>query len=281
MSKPRLSYCAEQIRRFDNDRFLCTLFAPPAEREALAAVYAFNVEVARIRESVVEPLLGEIRLQWWRDAIEGIYSGRPSSHQVVVALDEAVRDFGLSRAHFERVLDARAFDLDDAPPPDLAALVDYADATSATLSALSLEVLGADGAGVRQAARDVGIAWALVGLIRAVPFHARARRLYLPAELNRKAGLDVLELFDRGGVDGLSRVVGTIAEIAGDYLSSARSRRREVPGEALPALLPATLAAGYLRQLRKCGFDPFDARVQAGSPLRHLWIGYNKLRGRY
>jgi hypothetical protein len=54
-----------------------------------------------------------------------------------------------------------------------------------------------------------------------------------------------------------------------------------VPGEALPALLPATLAAGYLRQLRKCGFDPFDTRVQAGSPLRHLWIGYNKLRGRY
>lgn len=281
MRKPKLSYCAEQIRRFDNDRFLCALFAPTAEREALAAVFAFNVEVARIRESVAETLLGEIRLQWWRDAIEGIYSGRPSSHQVVVALDQAVRAFGLSRAHFERVLDARAFDLDDAPPPDLAALVDYADATSATLSALSLEVLGADGAGVRQAARDVGIAWALVGLIRAVPFHARARRLYLPAELNRRAGLDVLELFERGGADGLSRVIGTIAEIAGDYLSSARSRRAEVPGQALPALLPATLAEGYLRQLRKCGFDPFDARVQAGIPLRHLWIGYNRLRGRY
>ena len=65
MCKPKLTYCAEQIRRFDNDRFLCTLFAPTAEREALAAVFAFNVEVARIRESVVERLLGEIRLQWW------------------------------------------------------------------------------------------------------------------------------------------------------------------------------------------------------------------------
>jgi phytoene synthase len=281
MSRPKLSYCAEQIRRFDNDRFLCSLFAPAAEREALAAVYAFNVEVARIRESVGEPLLGEIRLQWWRDAIEGIYSGRPSSHQVVVELDQAVRAFGLSRAHFERVLDARAFDLDDAPPPDLAALVDYADATSATLSALSLEVLGADGDGVRHAARDVGIAWALVGLVRAVPFHARARRLYLPAELNRRAGLDVLELFDRGGTEGLSSVVGTIAETADDYLSSARSLRGEVPERALPALLPATLAEGYLRQLHKCGFDPFDARVQTGRPLRHLRIGYNRLRGRY
>jgi len=281
MRKPKLSHCAEQIRRFDNDRFLCTLFAPTAEREALAAVFAFNVEVARIRESVAETLLGEIRLQWWRDAIEGIYCGRPSSHQVVVALDRAVCGFGLSRRHFERLLDARASDLDDAPPPDLAALVDYADATSATLSALSLEVLGADGAGVRQAAREVGIAWALVGLIRAVPFHARARRLYLPAELNRRAGLDVLELFERGGADGLSRVIGTIAEIAGDYLSSARRRREEVPEQALPALLPATLAEGYLRQLRKCGFDPFDARVQTGRPLRHLRIGYNRLRGRY
>jgi NADH dehydrogenase [ubiquinone] 1 alpha subcomplex assembly factor 6 len=281
MSKPRLSFCAEQVRRFDNDRFLCSLFAPAAEREALAAVFAFNVEVARIRESVAEPLLGQIRLQWWRDAIEGIYAGRAQSHQVVVALDQAVHGFGLSRRHFERVLDARAFDLDDAPPTDLAALIDYADATSATLSALSLEVLGADGAGVCEAARGVGIAWALVGLIRAVPFHARARRLYLPADLNRKAGLDVYQLFDRGNADGLSRVAGMIADTAGDYLSSARSRRREVPAQALPALLPATLAEGYLRQLRTCGFDPFDARVQTASPLRHLRIGYNRLRGRY
>jgi phytoene synthase len=281
MSRPKLSYCAEQIRRFDNDRFLCSLFAPAAEREALAAVYAFNVEVARIRESVGEPLLGEIRLQWWRDAIEGIYAGRPSSHQVVVALDQAVRGFGLSRCHFERVVEARVFDLDDAPPPDLAALVDYADATSATLSALSLEVLGADGDGVRRAARDVGIAWALVGLVRAVPFHAGARRLYLPAELNRKAGLDVLELFDRGAASGLSRVVATIAETAAGYLSSARGRSGEVAARALPALLPATLAEGYLRRLRKCGFDPFAPRVQTANPLRHLRIGYNALRGRY
>ena len=174
MAKP--SYCAEQVRRFDNDRFLCFLFAPTAEREALAAVYAFNLEVARIRESVAEPLLGQMRLQWWCDAIEGIYGGRPLRHQVVVALDEAVRTFNLSRHHFERLLEARAFDLDNAPPADLAALVDYADATSATLSALALEVLGVHDARVGQAARDVAIAWALVGLIRAIPFHARARR---------------------------------------------------------------------------------------------------------
>jgi phytoene synthase len=99
--------------------------------------------------------------------------------------------------------------------------------------------------------------------------------------LNRKAGLDVPEQFDRGGANGLSRVVGTIAETAGDYLSSARRRRGDVPSKALPALLPATLAEGYLRQLRKCGFDPFDTRIQAGNPLRHLRIGYNRLRGRY
>jgi NADH dehydrogenase [ubiquinone] 1 alpha subcomplex assembly factor 6 len=277
----KLSYCTEQVRRFDNDRFLCFLFAPAAEREALAAVYAFNLEVARIRESVAEPLLGQMRLQWWCDAIEGIYGGRPLRHQVVVAVDEAVRTFNLSRRHFERLLEARAFDLDNAPPADLAALVDYADATSATLSALALEVLGVHDAGVGEAARDVAIAWALVGLIRAIPFHARARRLYLPIELNREAGLDVCQLFDRGAVDGLPRVVGTIAGIAADYLSSARRRRSGMPERALPVLLPATLAEDYLRQLRKCGFDPFDSRVQTASPLRHLRIAFNRFRRRY
>ncbi|MGF1641784.1 MAG: squalene/phytoene synthase family protein [Rhodospirillales bacterium] len=100
-----LSYCCEQFRRFDSDRFVCSLFAPAAEREAIAAVYAFNIEVARIRESVVEPMLGRIRLQWWRDAVDGIYAGRPLRQGVVDALAAAVEHFGLSRRHIERVLE--------------------------------------------------------------------------------------------------------------------------------------------------------------------------------
>lgn len=278
---PQLSYCAEQVRRFDNDRFMCSLFAPPDEREAMAAVYAYNLEVARIRESAREPLLGHMRLQWWRDALDPIYSGAPPRHQVAIAVADAVRRFGLSRRHFDRILDARTLDLDDLGPQTLGALVEYADATSSTLAALSLEILGEAGEASRQAARDVGIAWALTGIVRAVPFHARARRVYLPAELNRAAGLDVAHMFEAGPTAGLTEVVAAISGRAWDFLGSARGYRSRVAKRALPALLPATLAARYLRRLAKCNFDPFDARVQSPEPARLLRMVYSRVRGSY
>ena len=82
-----LSYCAKQIRDFDNDRFLASLFADDAVREDLFALYAFNLEVARTRERVSEPMLGQIRLQWWRELIEAPPSGRAlDSHELLPAL---------------------------------------------------------------------------------------------------------------------------------------------------------------------------------------------------
>lgn len=278
---PELSYCAGQVRRFDNDRFICSLFAPAAEREAMAAVYAFNLEVARIREIAREPLLGHMRLQWWRDALDAIYSGNPPGHQVALALADAIHGFGLSRGHFERILDARALDLDDQAPQTLAALIDYADATSATLASLSLEILGETGEAPRNAARDVGIAWALTGILRAVPFHAQARRVYLPAVLTREAGLDVARMFETGPIEGLEPVVATIADKAWAFIRSARGYRAEVPKRALPALLPATLAGGYLRRLAKCGFNPFDARIRLAGSSRLLRIAFKRARGSY
>ncbi len=277
----RLSYCAEQVRRFDNDRFICSLFAPPAERAALAAVYAYNLEVARIRETAREPLLGRMRLQWWRDALDPIYSGRSPRHEVALAVADAVNRFGLSRGPFDRILDARSLDLEDAAPETLDALIDYADATSAALSQLALEILGESTDAARQAVRDVGIAWALTGILRAVPFHAQARRVYLPAELNRAAGLDVARMFEVGRTPGLESVVATISGKADEYLRSARGYRAEVSKRALPAVLPATLAGVYLRRLSKSGFNPFDRRVQWAGPSRLFRVAFNQVRGSY
>jgi len=276
---PDLSYCADQIRRHDNDRFVCALFAPPPEREALAALYAFNLEVARIPEVVRETLLGHVRLQWWRDCIAAIYGGAPPEHQVATPLAAAVAGYGLERDLFDRLLDARAADLDPDPPPDLAALVRYADATSGTLSALAMTVLGTGDAA--EVGRDVGIAWALTGLLRAVPFHAQTRRCYLPADLCRDAGLDVESVFALRPGPELAQVVAVLAEIAADHLSAARSRRREVPKAALPALLPATLAQHDLARLRRAGFDPFALDHRRDGFGRLLRVTVNGHLGRY
>ncbi len=279
---PDLSYCARQVRRFDHDRFLCTLFAPPAEREALSALYAFNIEIARVREAAREPMLGRMRLQWWRDVIAGIYAAQAPREPVAAALADAVARFALTRDYFDRLLDGREFDCEDRPPATLDDLAAYAEATAAPLVKLSAEVCGARDDRVAAAAEDLGIAWALCGLIRAVPFHARAKRLYLPAALNRQHGLDVFAMFEKGTSPGLASVVEAVSARAREHLIRARTARAEVPTRALPAFLPATLTDLYLRRISASRYDPFDKHLQtpAGAGrLMALFIA--RLRCRY
>src|SRR5512133_1430733 len=80
----RLSPVAALVRRHDRDRFQTALFAPAARREALFALYAFNYEIARVRETVTQPMLGQIRLQWWRENIAAAFAGDAIRHHPVV-----------------------------------------------------------------------------------------------------------------------------------------------------------------------------------------------------
>jgi phytoene synthase len=280
LASDRLSYCARQVERFDNDRFVCVSFAPEAAREDLLALFAFNLEVARIRESVREPMLGYMRLQWWRDAIEQIYLGAAVNHPIADALSQAIRRTPLDQAEFDRLLTGREQDMASAAPEDEAALIAYADQTSGSLLLLALQLLGVALPAARTAARDVGIAWALTGLLRAVPFHARAHRVYLPRELNQQAGLDIWSLFENGRTPGLPRVVEALAGTAQAYLQRARDTK-QVPVAATPLLLLATFADHYLARLRRAGFDPFAPGVAQRGRSALLRVALNAALGRF
>ncbi len=276
-----LSFCARELRRYDRDRYLTCLFAPMARREALFTLYAFNLEVARTAEAVSEPMLGRIRLQWWREALEEIYEGRPRSHEVTLPLAATVRTHGLTRALFDRLIDAREFDLDKEAPGNLPALETYAEATSAGLAQLALEILDVDDEATRAAVHHVGVAWALTGLLRAVPFHARQRRLYLPRDESVSAGLDLEQLFALRSPPGLAELVGQVAARAREHLAKARALGRRVARPARPVLLPAVLATRDLDVLERAGLDPFEPQVQAADPLRVWRLAWANLLRRY
>ncbi|MBI1779007.1 MAG: squalene/phytoene synthase family protein [Proteobacteria bacterium] len=270
------------VRRYDRDRYLASLFAPTAERQALFALYAFNVEVAKTREVVREPMLGGIRLQWWREAIEEIYAGRPPrQHEVILPLAQAIRRHGLPAEAFYRLLDAREQDLEAEPPADLVALRAYAEGTSSSLVGLALTVLGAGEAAALEIARQVGIAYALVGLLRAVPFHARAQRLYLPRVMLEEFSVNTQQLFDLKPSNGLPELTRRLAEEARSLLAEARAQHRAIPRAAVPALLPAVATDLYLRRLARVGHDVFHPSL-AESPPSALWrMGWRALRGRF
>jgi NADH dehydrogenase [ubiquinone] 1 alpha subcomplex assembly factor 6 len=279
--RPALSYCAEQVRRYDHDRFLTALFAPAARREDLFALYAFNLEIAKIRETVTEPMLGRIRLQWWRETIDGFAAGTVRKHAVAEPLMDCMRRHGLPAAPLLRMLDGREQDLEPDPPADLGALEDYATRTAATVTELALAVLDVGDPAALAAARHVGIAHALAGLLLAVPFRAGYGRVDLPQDLLDEAGLHPGLVKEARGDPRLAKIVRVIALRTAHHLAEARAQRRLVPRAALPALLPAVIAERALARLAAAGHDPFApalGRPDGSLSLRLTWAAW---RGRY
>jgi phytoene synthase len=259
------------LRRVDRDRFHTVLLAPASAREPLLALYAFNYEIARIRETVSEPMLGRIRLQWWRESLAVAYDGGPVRHHPVVeALTATIRARGLTRTHFDGLVDAREADLDDTPPQTIADLERYAEATAAPLGYLALEILRVSDKVAQTAARHVAIAYALAGLLRAMSFQARAHRRLIPDETLRRTGLDERDYAELRSTPALRAAAAEIAATADRHLREARSRRTAVPRDALPALLPAVIAARALVRLRRSGHDPFAPALASPDPLQ-IW----------
>ncbi len=255
---------AALLRRYDRDRFQTALFAPAERREALLALYAFNYEIARVRETVSEPMLGQIRLQWWREVVAAAFAGEPPRHHLVaVPLTAAIHGCGLTRAHFDRLIDTRERDLIDEPPADLAALEDYAEGTSSPLVQLALEVLGVRRPEAHETARRVGIGYALAGLLRAMPFHARAPRSLIPEEIAGRVGLDPGEYSAQRDTPALRAAAREIAEAATRHLRAARERRVTIPRAGLAAVLPAIVAERFVARLRRAGYDPFAPGLAA------------------
>lgn len=276
-----LSAVARDVRRHDRDRFVMALFAPSAVREALFTLYGFNIEIARVRELVSEPMLGQIRLQWWHDTLDSLYGGgRGADHPVAADLARIIADHSLSRSHFDSLLNARLTDLDNGPLPDLTALEDYAEGTSAALLFLALELLGVRDDAAFAAARHVGIAWALTGLLRAAPYHAAAGRIYLPFSLLDAHGVEVEDLLAGKPPAALTALGRELSERVRHHIAQARALHRDLPQAAVPALLAAALAESYLDRLAKTGFNLFDPQWSLTRP-RPALLAWKAWRGRY
>ena len=279
----QLSYCAEEVRRSDRDRFLTALFATSTLREHLYSLYAFNIEVSKTREVVSEAMLGAIRLQWWREAIEAIYDRKPArQHAVVQALEGTINACSLDRAYFERLINGRMLDLETSPPSDLAALLDYADATSGCLIILALQALGekVDEAS-RQIALEVGRAWSIVGMIRAMPYQLQRGWIMLPDDLVERYGVDRRAMLDLKPSPELAAATKALSEEALKHLVNARSNRRGIARSSVPALLPAILADTYLKRLQRAQNNVFDSRLAEPPGIATIRLAVAAILARY
>lgn len=280
MAREALSYCADQVRRYDRDRFLTALFAPADAREDLFALYAFNLEVAKIRETVTEPMLGRIRLQWWRETLAGIAQGVVRPHAVAEPLAAAIHRHQLPLGPFETLIDGREQDLEPDPPADLDALQTYAEQTAGRLVGLASRILGG-GEAAQRAANHVGIAHGLAGLLLAVPYRASYGRVDLPRDLLDEAGLHPTTVKEARGDRRLSAIMRVVALRAGEHVAAARREHRAVPRRAIAALLPVRLAERALKRLAAADYDPFEPRLARPGGTLPLGLALAAWRGRY
>lgn len=272
-----LAYCEDLVRAGDKDRWLASLFAPADRRAHLYALYAFNLEVARVRALAREPMAGEIRLQWWREAIAGARAGEAAANPIAAALRETIARYGLDEQTFADLIEARAFDLYDDPMPNLEAFAGYCRRTAAGLIELAARVLDGERARLADIAAPAGLAYATTGLLRAFALHASRGQLYLPADVLARHGVSTADIFAGRTTEGLRAALAEMRAFARANFDEFTARRAALPPATVPAFLPVALVPAYLARMERRDYDPFKTTVEVPQ-WRRQWIMWRAAR---
>lgn len=225
-----------RLDTLDPDRMRAARLAEPEIRDRLFALYAFHAELAKVPELVSEPMMGQIRYQWWRDCLDEIYSGKTvRQHEAAIPLAQMIEQTGLSRFRLDKIIDGRERDLDPTPFRNIDVARDYASATSGALSIAAVEICGGDA----ELGRNAGEAWGLCGL-------ARSYRYYCDKVLSE---LDFEAILDA-------------------------TRKAHAEASASPALMPAlayvSLVPGFLKRMDKGGYNPREQAPSYAPFLKQL-----------
>lgn len=265
------SYCAELVREADRDRFIATLFAPAHNRDALYALYAFDVEVSQVRDRAREAVAGEIRLQWWREVLAGNRRNEAMASPVAASLLNTIEQYRLPVNTLLALVEARRFDLYDEPMQTMTELEDYASKTASAVFEMAARVLSVDAAA---AAQPAGMAYTFARLLAALPRHALRRQLYLPIELLDRHGASATDLFVGRSSPALNKAAAELRDLARRHLAAAANSLRGLPQQVLPAFLPVATLRGSLGRLDRS--DILSPKALA--PWRRQWLIWRAAR---
>lgn len=268
-------YLAEIVRKSDEDRYLSVLYAPEAKRQALLSLYAFDAEIARVRDLVSEPMPGEIRLQWWRDILSASEPG--GGHPIAAALLETIANHRLPRQTFLDYLEARTFDLYDDPMPSRTDLEGYCGETVSAVFQLAALVLDSDAAAdVAGLSGHAGCVAGIIRLLRLMPLHRKRGQCYVPSEVLAASGLDREAYLGGEPPDAMALALGAMKSLASEHLRAFLTGAPSLPASLRPAFLPLATAAARLDRI-----DPsasWHSPAPEVSALRRHWILFRRAR---
>jgi 15-cis-phytoene synthase len=263
-------HCEALVRESDKDRYLSSLFLPAEIRPHAFAILAFNLEIARVRERAVEPLAGEVRLQWWRDVFADNAAGAVEANPVAAALLATMKQYKLPAAPFERLIEAREFDLYDDAMPSTAAFEAYVRLTTSSLFEQIGRLLMGESTAFATAAGHAGLAYGITGLLRALPLHASRGQIYLPGDVLARHHVDPESVLGGRTTQALLDALADLREIARRHYAELDRLIPALPAKAQPAFLPLVLTDAYLGQMERKDYDPFANAIEL-SPMRRQW----------
>ncbi len=260
-----LSPLGALVRAHDPDRFLTCLFAPVEKRETLFLLYAFNHELARVREVASNPMLALIRLQWWREVVEGT----AKAHELATPLHEALSDGRLDRADLLAMIAGREIEAHDEGIPTRDAWRAYLNSTAGRLALAAGHVLGA----ADPALLFLGARYGAAGVLRSVPALAQQGRCLLPQDALAEHDLtDEMVIAGAADSEKLQLAIAALAEEVRDEDGVRDPAEPELSERAaVPAALVGIYAAYDLKRLAQGRAIP----VQRGflDRWRVIWAG--------
>jgi NADH dehydrogenase [ubiquinone] 1 alpha subcomplex assembly factor 6 len=258
--------CESLVRTQDPDRYLLSMFYPPEVRAHLWSLYAFNHEIAKTREVVTDTNIGLIRLQWWRDALGDFYEkNEVKKHDVMTGLAAAIWRYNLQRDVFDHLIYAREFDLEDRQPGSLEGLCNYVDYTHTPLLRMAVIVAGENPDD--PALQPVAMAYALAGLIRAVPYHMSQSRCFMPEDLMRRAGINFGTLQIGQSKDDLVPVITAVRDKAEDLLRQAGQTE-----QGRMVRLHRVMTEQYLNKIKQLHDNCYDVRLSVPPAFRTIGL---------
>ncbi len=273
-----LSYAGHETRKFDRDRFLCSLFAPASSLEDIHTILAFNIEISKSREMVSDGLLGEMRLQWWRDIVSSIClqdTVFDTDHYLVSGLQSIIQKYKLKCGLFTDLINARSRDMIDDAPKNEAELTSYSYGTTAVLNRILIEIMCQSNESLSKnlikISNHAGIAWSITGIIRASSVLSKYKRIYIPVSLMEKNNFTIYEFQSQKVTQGIKAAIGQLVSLARNEINQARKVPIDFDKRTyLPVLLQLSLADMYLSRIKSFNFDPFEPKIEKGRLIRQL-----------
>lgn len=251
------------VRQFDKSRYLSGILANQEHRHQLFSLYAFDIEISFIREKISDAFPGEVRIQWWRDAITGEHEGVVENHPIAGALITTIRNYQLPINPICNLLEARTFDVYNDPMPTLHDLEGYLGETSSVLFQLAAIILTKNlKLNLADACGHAGIAYALTNLLRSIPIHSRRRQLYLPIDLLKKHNVSEHDIHHLTKSEGFTETLAELRNLIRHHLAQFNKHIPQIPISAYPAFLPLCLVEPYLNKMEHSQYEPFDTKIE-------------------